>query len=93
MTNGQALVVRAAMKPISTLRRPLDSVDLATGAPAPAGYERSDVCAVAACAIVAEAMVSIVLADALLARVGGETVAEFLARCEQFRTAARGLGA
>lgn len=80
MTNGQPVVVRAAMKPISTLRQPLPSVDLATGAPAAAGYERSDVCAVSAAAVVAEAMVAFVLADALLARVGGETIDEFRAR-------------
>ena len=92
MTNGQPLVVRAAMKPISTLRQPLASVDLATGRPAPAGYERSDVCAVSACALVAEAMVALVLADAVLVRIGGESMAELLDRCETFRAAARALG-
>jgi len=92
MTNGQPVVVRAAMKPISTLRQPLPSVDLATGAPAAAGYERSDVCAVAAASVVAEAMVAIVLADAVLARIGGETLAEFLARLGQFRAAAARIG-
>ena len=89
MTNGQPVVVRAAMKPISTLRRPLDSVDLSTGSPDAAGYERSDVCAVSACAIVAEAMVAIGLADALLQRIGGETMAEFGERLAAFLAAAR----
>jgi chorismate synthase len=92
MTNGQPVVVRAAMKPISTLRQPLPSVDLQAGEAAPAGYERSDVCAVSACAVVAEAMVALVLADALLARIGGETMAEVLERCDRFRAASRALG-
>jgi len=78
--NGQNVVVRAAMKPIATLKNPLPSVDLRTGAPAEAGYERSDVCAVAAASVVAEAMVAIVLCDALLARLGGETMEEMQAR-------------
>ncbi|MCA8949048.1 MAG: chorismate synthase, partial [Planctomycetes bacterium] len=89
MTNGQPLVVRAAMKPISTLRQPLASVDLETGAVAEAGYERSDVCAVSACALVAEAMVAIVLADATLERIGGESMAEFGARLATFLASVR----
>ena len=92
MSNGQPLVVRAAMKPISTLLQPLASVDLASGEPVAAGYERSDVCAVAAASVVAEAMVALVLADALLARMGGETVAEFLDRWRSFSAAAASLG-
>ncbi|MEI6128581.1 MAG: chorismate synthase [Planctomycetota bacterium] len=87
MTNGENLVVRAAMKPISTLPQPLPSVDLADGSAAPAGYERSDLCAVSAASVVAESMVSLVLADALLARVGGETMDEFGARLLLFRAA------
>jgi chorismate synthase len=86
MSNGEPIVVRAAMKPLATLRQPLASVDLATGSAAAAGYERSDICAISACAIVAEAMVSIALADALLARIGGETLAEFEARFAAFRS-------
>lgn len=89
MTNGQPVVVRAAMKPIATLRQPLPSVDLASGERADAGYERSDVCAVSACALVAEAMVALVLADATLHRLGGESVAEFVARGRRFVRAAR----
>ncbi len=93
MTNGQPLVLRLAMKPISTLRRPLASVDLSTGAASLAGYERSDVCAVSACAIVAEAMVALVLTDALLERIGGETIVEFQDRLQTFLATARRLGA
>jgi chorismate synthase len=77
MSNGQQIVLRAAMKPISTLRKPLPSVDLATGQVAEAVYQRSDVCAVSAAAIVAEAMVALVLADAYLLRVRSETIDEF----------------
>lgn len=78
-TNGEPLVVRAAMKPIPTLRKPLPSVNLETGEPAPAHKERSDVCAVPAAAVVAEAMVCLVLADALLERFGGDTVEQLKA--------------
>lgn len=91
-TNGQPIVVRGAMKPISTLRRPLRSVDLTTGAPAAAGYERSDVCAVAAASVIAEAMVALILADALLARVGGETLSEVEDRAAALAEAAAALG-
>jgi chorismate synthase len=76
VTNGQELRVSAAMKPIATLMAPLRSIDLATGAEAPAAVERSDVCAVAAAAVVGEAMVAVVLADAFLERFGGDTIDE-----------------
>lgn len=76
VSNGQPLVCRVAMKPISTLMKPLPSVDVATGAPASAGVERSDVCAVPAAAIVAESAVAIVLAQALLEKTGGDTIEE-----------------
>jgi chorismate synthase len=76
VTNGQPLVVRAAMKPLSTLRRPLRSVDLATKEAVEAVVERSDVCAVPAAGIVGEAMVAIVLADAFLEKFGGDSVDE-----------------
>lgn len=91
MTNGQPLLARLAMKPISTLRQPLQSVDLASGEAHAAGYERSDVCAVPACAIVAEAMVAIGLADATLDRIGGQNMAEFGDRLAEFLRAAREL--
>jgi chorismate synthase len=76
VTNGQPVVVRAAMKPISTLRRPLRSVDLETKAPVEAVVERSDVCAVPAAGVVGEAMMAIVLAEAFLAKFGGDSVDE-----------------
>lgn len=76
MSNGEILRVRAAMKPISTVPRALDTVDVATGEPAKAINQRSDVCAVPAAGIVAEAMVCLVLADAVIEKFGGDSVAE-----------------
>lgn len=76
MTNGQPLIVRAAMKPISTVPRALKTVDMATGQPACAIHQRSDVCAVPAAGVVAEAMVALVLARAVLAKFGGDSLAE-----------------
>ncbi|MEP6696014.1 MAG: chorismate synthase [Pseudonocardiales bacterium] len=76
MTTGELLRLRAAMKPISTLPRALSTVDTATGEPARAIAQRSDVCAVPAAGIVAEAMVALVLADAVLEKFGGDAVAE-----------------
>src|SRR3954447_2271869 len=75
VTNGEDLRVSAYMKPISTLMKPLRSVDLTTMTESPAAIERSDVCAVPAAAVVGEAMVALVLADALLERFGGDSVA------------------
>ena len=76
VTTGEPLVVRAAMKPISTLRKRLPSVDLRDGSPGDAAVERSDVCAVPAAAVVGEAMVALVLADAFLSKFGGDSVGE-----------------
>jgi len=76
MTNGQDVVVRGLLKPISTLRRPLESVDLETRAPALAAYERSDVCVVPAAAVIGEAMVALVLAQAFLEKFGGDSLTE-----------------
>jgi chorismate synthase len=76
VTTGEPLAVRGAMKPISTLRKPLPSVDLRDGAVGDAAVERSDVCAVPAAAVVGEAMVALVLADAFLEKFGGDSVAE-----------------
>jgi chorismate synthase len=76
MSTGEPLRVRAAMKPISTVPRALATVDVATGEPAQAISQRSDVCAVPAAGIVAEAMVALVLADAALEKFGGDSVAE-----------------
>jgi chorismate synthase len=76
VSTGDVLRVRAAMKPISTVPRALGTVDVATGEPAVAINQRSDVCAVPAAGVVAEAMVALVLADALLEKAGGDSVAE-----------------
>jgi chorismate synthase len=76
VTNGEDLRVSAWMKPISTLMKPLRSVDLTTMGDASAAIERSDVCAVPAAAVVGEAMVALVLADALVEKFGGDSVAE-----------------
>jgi chorismate synthase len=76
ITNGQDLVVRGMLKPISTLRRPLESVDLETREPALAAYERSDVCVVPAAGVIGEAMVAIVLAQAFLEKFGGDSLTE-----------------
>jgi chorismate synthase len=76
MTNGEILRVRAAMKPISTVPRALDTVDTSSSEPAKAQHQRSDVCAVPPAAVVAEAMVALVVADALLEKTGGDSVGE-----------------
>ena len=76
MTNGEPIVVRAAVKPIPTLAKPLPSVDLRSGEVVQAHYERSDVCVVPAAGVVGEAMLAIVLADALLEKFGGDHVNE-----------------
>jgi chorismate synthase len=76
MTTGEPLVVRVAMKPISTLMRPLGTVDVATGEAAAATAERSDVTAVPAMGVIAEAMLALVLADAMLEKFGGDSLPE-----------------
>ncbi|HTM47087.1 MAG TPA: chorismate synthase [Bryobacteraceae bacterium] len=76
ITNGQDLLVRGLLKPISTLRRPLESVDLVTREPALAAYERSDVCVVPAAGVIGEAMVALVLAQAFLEKFGGDSLPE-----------------
>ena len=76
ITNGEDIVLRGWLKPISTLRRPLESVDLVTRQPAVAAYERSDVCVVPAAGVIAEAMVAFVLAQAFLEKFGGDSLCE-----------------
>ncbi|MGH7483334.1 MAG: chorismate synthase, partial [Longimicrobiales bacterium] len=76
MTTGEPVVVRVAMKPLSSLMRPLRSVDLTSGDRADAIRERSDVVALAAAGVVGEAMVAIVLADAMLEKFGGDSLLE-----------------
>ncbi len=85
ITTGGAIVVRGAMKPISTTLVPLRSVDLATGQPASTRYERSDFCAVPRAAVVGEAMVAFVLADALIEKLGGDSLAEMHFRFDKLR--------
>jgi chorismate synthase len=91
VTNGEDLRVSGYMKPIATLMAPLRSVDLTTMAESRAAVERSDVCAVPAAAVVAEAMVALVLADAALEKFGGDSVDALVASWHAFRehTAAR----
>ena len=76
MTTGEPLVVRLAMKPLSTLMTPLETVELRSGAPAQAATERSDVTAVPAMGVVAEALVCLVLADAMVEKFGGDSLGE-----------------
>lgn len=78
VTNGAPLVVRVAKKPISTLMRPLKSVNIHSKEPSPAHVERSDVCAVPAAGVIAEAMLAYVLADSLLERFGGDSMDDLL---------------
>ncbi len=92
ISNGEELVVRAWMKPIATLRDPLPSVDLATGAAARAAYERSDVTAVPACGVIVEAAVAFILAQALLEKFGGDTLADLLAAVGSYRARLGPLG-
>ena len=85
ISTGECIVVRAAMKPIATLREPLPSVELGTHRPVESRFERSDVCAVPAAGVVLEAAVALALADAALERFGGATVTEFGGAVEAFR--------
>jgi len=91
MTNGEALRVRAAMKPISTVPRALSTVDMSTGDEAVAIHQRSDVCAVPAAGVVAETMVALVLAQAALEKFGGDSLAETTSNVDHYvkGTAAR----
>jgi chorismate synthase len=89
MTNGQTLVVRAAKKPISTLRKPLESINLSTKQPESAAYERSDVCAVSAASVIVENVVAFEVAAALVEKFGGDSLLEMKARYEQFLQMAR----
>ena len=76
ITNGMPLVIRAALKPIATTVTPLHSIDLATGEPALAQYQRSDFCHVPRACVIGEAMVAWVLAEALMEKLGGDSIAE-----------------
>ena len=89
MSNGEILRVRAAMKPISTVPKALDTIDTATGEAAKAINQRSDVCAVPAAGIVAEAMVALVLAEVVLEKFGGDSVSETRRNFETYIAALR----
>jgi chorismate synthase len=89
VSNGEEIRVTGYMKPIATLMRPLPSVNLADGAPGAAAIERSDTCAVPAAAVIGEAVVALVLADALMEKFGGDTVAEITGSLERWREARR----
>lgn len=92
ITTGEPLVVRGAMKPISTLRKPLPSIDLRDGGEARGAVERGDVCAVPAAAVVGEAMVALVLADAVMEKFGGDSLEELMRNFDSYveRLARRG---
>ena len=85
VTNGEDLRITGYMKPIATLMKPLRSIDLTTLEESPATIERSDICAVPAAAVVAEAMVAFVLADAAIEKFGGDSMTELLANWQAFR--------
>jgi chorismate synthase len=87
ISNGQPLVIRAAMKPIATTLTPQTTVDLATGQEAPTKYERSDFCPVPRAVPILEAMVAFVLAEALIEKLGGDSLAEMQPRFETLRQA------
>jgi chorismate synthase len=89
MSTGEILRVRAAMKPISTVPRALRTIDVTTGDAAVAHHQRSDVCAVPAAGVVAEAMVALVLADAVLEKFGGDSVAETRRNVDGYRDSLR----
>ncbi|MBC8874119.1 MAG: chorismate synthase [Planctomycetes bacterium] len=89
MTNGQPLVVRAAMKPISTLAKPLESVNLSTKQPEAASYERSDVCAVSAASVIIENVVAFEVARALVDKFGNDSLQEMKGRWDLFHQMAR----
>ena len=90
VTTGQPLLLRAAMKPLSTTLKPMQTVDLASGNSSPTSYERSDFCAVPRAAIVGEAMVAFVLADEMLHKIGGDSLEEMKPRFATLRSASLG---
>lgn len=89
MTTGQPIVVRAAMKPLATLMKPLDSVDVRTGEATRAHIERSDVCAVPSAAVIGESLLALVLAGAVLEKFGGDTLEEIAQRVRSWDASAR----
>jgi chorismate synthase len=92
MTNGEPVVVRAAMKPLSTLKSPLRSVNMETKAAVTAHFERSDVCAVPAAGVICEAMVGIVLAEAVMEKFGGDSMVELKRNYDSYAETVRRRG-
>jgi chorismate synthase len=84
ISNGEDIVVRAAVKPVATLASPLPSIDLRSGKVTKAHYERSDICVVPAAGVIGEAMLAIVLADACLEKFGGDNLKETLANYHNY---------
>ncbi len=91
MTNGMPIVVRGAMKPISTLGKPLRSIDLATKEPSEAGWERSDISAISAASVIMEAVIAFEVAKALLEKFGGDSLTEIKQNYDNFLATARQL--
>jgi chorismate synthase len=91
ISNGEDIIVRAAVKPIATLASPLPSIDLRSGEVAKAHYERSDICVVPAAGVIAEAMLAIVLTDACLDKFGGDNLKETLANYRNYLTSYKSL--
>ena len=85
MTNGEPIVIRAVMKPIPTLMKPLHSVDIATKQPVLASKERSDVCAVSAASVVGEAMTALAMAAAVTEKFGGDAMSDLLETVRAYR--------
>jgi len=91
MTNGKPVIVRGAMKPISTLGKPLMSVDLNTKQPSEAGWERSDISAISAASVIMENVVAFEIARAMLEKFGGDSIREIRANYENYLELARKL--
>jgi chorismate synthase len=89
MTTGQPIIVRAAMKPIATLMKPLDSVDLRSGEATRAHIERADTCAVPAAAVIGESLLALVLAEAVLEKFGGDSLGELQERVRSWEATVR----
>jgi len=91
MTNGQPVAVRGAMKPISTLGKPLESIDLNTKEPSEAGWERSDISDISAAGVVMESVIAFEIARAFLEKFGGDSMPEVKANYDNFLSLARRL--
>jgi chorismate synthase len=92
MTNGQAVVVRGAMKPISTLGKPLASIDLRTKEASEAGWERSDISAISAASVVMENVIAFEVARSMVEKFGGDSIVEMKGNYQRYLEAARALG-